>query len=115
MGASLVVQGAGAVAGGVAGGIVSRAITGEKQTAGAIATDAVVSGLTFGVIKGGGAIVRSLRGAARPHEEWAGVRVRGLTRRPTSGQAALSHRAGPDLACPLVARCCPVAPGPRLS
>jgi RHS repeat-associated protein len=64
MGASLVVEGAGAVAGGVAGGIVNRAITGEKQTTEAVVTDAVISGVTFGIVKGGGAAIRSVRGSA---------------------------------------------------
>src|SRR5262249_32746966 len=59
MGASLIVQGTAAVGAGVAGGVVSRAIAGEEQTAGAVVTDAVVAGVTFGVVKGGGAIVRS--------------------------------------------------------
>ncbi|UVS78199.1 SpvB/TcaC N-terminal domain-containing protein [Actinokineospora sp. UTMC 2448] len=66
MGASLVVQGTAAVGAGVTGGVVSRAISGEEQTAGAIATDAVISGVTFGVVKGGGAVVRSLRGSPPP-------------------------------------------------
>jgi RHS repeat-associated protein len=66
MGASLVVEGAGAVGGGVAAGVVSRAITGEKQTLEAVATDAVISGVTFGVVKGGGAALRSVRGTPTP-------------------------------------------------
>jgi hypothetical protein len=64
MGASLVVQGSAAVGAGVAGGVVSRAISGEEQTAGAVVTDAVVSGVTFGVVKGGGALISSVRGAS---------------------------------------------------
>ena len=66
LGTSLIVQGAGAVAGGVAGGVVARAITGEEQTAGAVATDAIISGVTFGVVKGGGAAIRSIRGTPAP-------------------------------------------------
>jgi RHS repeat-associated protein len=89
MGASLVVEGAGAVAGGVAGGVVSRAITGEKQTAEAVVTDAVISGVTFGIVKGGGAAIRSLRGSptptAAPPPTPATPPVRPATQQPMGG------------------------------
>ena len=63
-GGSLLVQGAASVGGGVAAGVVSRGITGEEQTLGAVGMDGAVSALTFGLVKGGGAVIKSLRGSA---------------------------------------------------
>jgi RHS repeat-associated protein len=89
MGTSLIVEGAGAVAGGVAGGVVSRAIAGEKQTAEAVVVDAVISGVTFGVVKGGSAAIRSLRGSptptAAPPPTPATPPVRPATQQPMGG------------------------------
>lgn len=64
MGGSLIVQGAVVAGSSAAGGVVTRAINGEQQTVKAAVTDAVIGTATFGVVKGGGAIFRSLRGAA---------------------------------------------------
>jgi len=66
MGGSLIVQGAVAVGGSAAGGVVTRAVNGEQQTVRAVVTDAVIGGVTFGVVKGTGAAVSSLRGAPKP-------------------------------------------------
>jgi hypothetical protein len=66
MGASLVVQGTATVGAGVVGGVVSRAAAGEPQTTEAVVTDAVVAGVTFGVVKGGGAAIRAIRGTPPP-------------------------------------------------
>jgi RHS repeat-associated protein len=66
MGASLLVQGSAAVGAGVVGGVASRAISGEPQTVEAVATDAVIAGVTFGVVKGGGAAIKALRGSPAP-------------------------------------------------
>ena len=64
MGASLGVQAGGAVTGAVVGGAVARAASGQPQTARAVATDAVIGLVTFGVVRGGSAAIRSLRSSA---------------------------------------------------
>ncbi|GAB3001725.1 SpvB/TcaC N-terminal domain-containing protein [Saccharothrix stipae] len=86
MGLTLAAQGTAAVGAGVVAGATSRAIAGEEQTVGAVATDAVISGVTFGVVKGGGAIIRSVRGtppAAAPPATTPTVRP--ATQQPTGG------------------------------
>jgi RHS repeat-associated protein len=65
MGASLAVQATAATAGAVAGGAVSRAVAGEPQTAGAVAVDAAVGIATFGIVRGGSALVQSARNTAQ--------------------------------------------------
>ena len=68
-GANLVAGGAIAAGASVAGGATTRAIAGEKQTIGTVATDAIVGLATFGVVRGGSAIVQSIRGTAAKQVE----------------------------------------------
>ena len=89
MGASLIVQGAGSVAGGVAAGSCRVRSPGEKQTVEAVAVDAVISGVTFGVVKGSSAAIRSLRAAADTDRRAAATPatppVRPATQQPMGG------------------------------
>ena len=64
MGASLAVQAGAAAAAGVAGGATTRALTGQEQTVGAVALDAGIGLVTFGVVRGGSAAISALRGGA---------------------------------------------------
>jgi RHS repeat-associated protein len=69
MGASLLVQGGAAGVGSAAGATTTRAVLGEKTSATDIAQDALVGLVTFGVVKGGGTLLRSARGTAKETAE----------------------------------------------
>jgi RHS repeat-associated protein len=65
MGVSLGVTGGllAAAGGSVAGGVVTRAVRGERQTVGAVLTDAAIGAATFGLVKGGGSVVKAVKSA----------------------------------------------------
>ncbi len=65
MGGSLLAQAGATVGGGVVGGQVTRTMLGEKTTAGDVATDALVSGVTFGLMKGASAFYRSFSSSGK--------------------------------------------------
>lgn len=63
-GASLAVGAAGAALGSVVGGIVTRSINGERTTATSVAVDAAIGLATFGIVRGGGAVLGRIRGSS---------------------------------------------------
>ncbi|WNG15531.1 SpvB/TcaC N-terminal domain-containing protein [Cystobacter fuscus] len=68
-GGSLLAQGAMAGAASAAGGTVTRTALGEKTTGTALAVDAAVGVATFGIVKGGSAVLRSTGSAANGARE----------------------------------------------
>lgn len=64
-GASLLVEGAAAGVSSAAGGWATRALSGESTSASDVAQDTLVGVATFGIVKGGGSLIRSFRSAAK--------------------------------------------------
>jgi hypothetical protein len=95
-GASLLFQ---ASAGGVTaatGGAATRALAGDEQTAGAVATDVVIGAVTGGLVAGGSQVVRAVRqdiddivaGAARGLQDYADEAARAAAPSVRSASAA---------------------------
>ncbi|MDY7085985.1 MAG: SpvB/TcaC N-terminal domain-containing protein [Actinomycetota bacterium] len=72
LGAGLLAEGGVAVASSVAEGVVSRAITGEPQTLGAVGADALTGVVVLGATKGVGKLYQSVRGGGKGASEAAG-------------------------------------------
>jgi RHS repeat-associated protein len=84
MGGSLLVTGTATVRGGVADGTTTRLLSGQEVTPGTVATDAAVSILTLGVVRGGGAVISATRGAL-PHGFANSAALRSFTSSLSSG------------------------------
>lgn len=91
MGGSLLVEAGMAGTASVAGGAVTRAVSGEKQSVAASTGDFAVGVVTFGIVRGGSAVVRSIAS-----------KLRGNTAVVTSGAAESSSPLAQEISKPSI-------------
>ena len=110
MGASLAVEAAGVAIGSAAGGTVTRLLNRETTTPAKVGVDIAVGLATFGLLRGAGAGLRALRGAAAEGAEGGSAAAAGEAPGPSAGGArgTPTEAAGPEPGAPAE----PTAPDP---
>jgi RHS repeat-associated protein len=94
LGSALLAEGVGVASGAVVGGTVTRTINGEPTTPRAAATDAGIALLTFGLLRGGGAVLSRVRGSGGGSGS-AASGARGASRGSGSGRSGASRGSSP--------------------